>query len=209
MLQWAIKVLQACETLCLDVQCQKWTNVLPFQFTNQRLDLKVSSGLHHEQPAASVSGASGSEWKKVSYATHIINWNRFITKMFLSKCTWGFFLPAELIDWMSWSCRENQNIYFTFPHCITDWEHVTLKLSFLPLAFFSGFSKLVSQEEGSHCFSYLLKNGRFSSLVRFSWKYLNTGLKIKISAILRFYSSLRMSGVEALMPVELAIRLLF
>lgn len=29
----------------------------------------------------------------------------------------------------------------------------------LPPAFFSGFSKLVSQQEGSHRFSYLLKNG--------------------------------------------------
>lgn len=132
MLQWATKILQTCETLCFDVQCQKWKNSLPFQFTDQRLDLKVSSGLHREQPAACDSGASGSKWKEVSYATHFINWNCFIIKMFLSKCTRGFFLPADVIDSMSLSCRENQNIYFIwiFHHCITEWEHITLKLIF-------------------------------------------------------------------------------
>lgn len=34
-----------------------------------------------------------------------------------------------------------------------------VKLYFLPPVFFSGFSKLVSQQEGSDRFGYLLKNG--------------------------------------------------
>lgn len=70
--------------------CQKWTNLLPFQFTDQRLGLKVSSGLHREQAAA-----SGSEGKKVSYAAHITNWNCFIIKRFLLKIYLSIFLTCR------------------------------------------------------------------------------------------------------------------
>lgn len=131
MLQWATKILQTCETLCLDVQCQKWTNSLRFQFTDQRLDLKVSSGLHRSNLLLLILELLALN-EEVSYATHFINWNRFIIKMFLSKCTWGFFLPSDVIDWMSLSCRENQNInlIWIFYPCVTDWEHITLKLIF-------------------------------------------------------------------------------
>lgn len=79
--------------------CQKSTNSLLIQFTDQRLDLKVSSGLHRQQPAASDAGASGSEWEKVSYAAHITNWNRFIIKGFFANVPEHFsYLQTSLTE---------------------------------------------------------------------------------------------------------------
>lgn len=187
MLQWATKVMPTSEALCV------W-----LCYVSKVYRSKVGCDLQSEQLAASDFGASASEWKKVSYIAHIKNWNRFFTLRFLSKCTWAFFLPAGLIDWRSWSCGENQNIYFIwiFHYCNTDWASITLKCS--PPAFFSCFSKLVPQQEGSHCFSYLLKNGRFSSTVTFflevseHWHENICCFKIPFP--------LSMSGVETLMP---------